>query len=269
MTIDAEQVRAGQRKMWSTGDWPSIAKTIQPVADALIERAGVREGQDVLDVGAGSGNVAVPAAGRGARVTAADITPELMELGSERAAVEGVKVEWVEGDAAALPFADESFDVVLSVFGCMFAPDHQAAANELVRVCRPGGTIGVCAWTPEGLNGRLLKLAASVMPAPPPEMKPPILWGEEGHVRELFDGTGVDLELEEDAVSWDWSSADEWVSFTEQNLGPTVMARSALEPAGQWAPMRERIVTLYREFEAPDGFRPRAEYLRTMARRPG
>ncbi len=105
MTIDAEQVRAGQRKMWSTGDWPRIAETIQPVADALIERAGVGEGQDVLDVGAGSGNVAVPAAGRGARVTAADITPELMEMGRARAAGEGVEVEWVEGDAGALPFA--------------------------------------------------------------------------------------------------------------------------------------------------------------------
>jgi 2-polyprenyl-6-hydroxyphenyl methylase/3-demethylubiquinone-9 3-methyltransferase len=269
MTIDPEQVRAGQRAMWSTGDWPSIAKTIQPVADALIERAGVRTGQDVLDVGTGSGNVAVPAAGRGARVTGADITPELMDMGRERAAAEGVEVEWVEGDAGALPFADESFDVVLSVFGCMFAPDHQAAANELVRVCRPGGTIGVCAWTPEGLNGRLLKLAASAMPPPPPEVKSPILWGEEGHVRELFDGTGVDLVIEEDAVSWDWPSADGWVSFTEQNLGPTVMAKSALEPAGEWAPMRERLVTLYSEFETPDGFRPRAEYLRTIARRPG
>ena len=127
----------------------------------------------------------------------------------------------------------------------------------------------MCAWTPEGLNGRLLKLAASAMPPPPPEVQSPILWGEQGHVRELFEGTGVDLALEEDAVSWEWSSADEWVSFTEQNLGPTVMARSALEPAGQWAPMRERIVDLYREFETPDGFRPRAEYLRTIARRPG
>ncbi len=269
MTIDPEQVRAGQRKMWSTGDWPSIAKTIQPVADALIERAGVREGQDVLDVGTGSGNVAVPAAGRGARVTGADITPELMDMGRERAASAGVEVNWVEGDAGALPFADESFDVVLSVFGCMFAPDHQAAASELVRVCRPGGTIGVCAWTPEGLNGRLLKLAASAMPPPPPEVKSPILWGEEGHVRELFDGTGVDLAIEEDAVSWDWSSADGWVSFTEQNLGPTVMAKAALEPAGEWAPMRERVVGLFREFETPDGFRPRAEYLRTVARHPG
>ena len=246
-----------------------IAKTIQPVADALIERAGVSEGQDLLDVGTGSGNVAVPAAGRGARVTGADITPELMEMGRERAAAEGVEVNWVEGDAGALTFPDESFDVVLSVFGCMFAPDHRAAANELVRVCRPGGTIGVCAWTPEGLNGRLLKLAASAMPPPPPEVQSPILWGEQSHVRELFEETGVDLALEEDAVSWEWSSADDWVSFTEQNLGPTVMARSALEPAGQWAPMRERVVDLYREFETPDGFRPRAEYLRTIARRPG
>jgi SAM-dependent methyltransferase len=269
MTIDAEQVRAGQRKVWSTGDWPSIAETIQPVADALIERAGVSDGQDVLDVGTGSGNVAVPAAGRGARVTGADITPELMEMGRERAAEAGVAVQWVEGDAAALPFADESFDVVLSVFGCMFAPDHQAAADELLRVCRPGGTIAVCAWTPEGLNGRLLKLAASVMPPPPPELQSPILWGDEAHVRELFEAADVDLALEREMATWDWSSADEWVSFTEENLGPTVMARSALEPTGEWAPMRERLVGLYSEYETPEGFRPRAEYLRTVARRSG
>ena len=267
MTIDVEQIRAGQRKMWSTGDWPSIAKTIQPVSDALIERAGVGEGQDLLDVGAGSGNLAVPAAGRGARVTAADITPELMGIGRERAAAAGVEVRWVEGDAAELPFADESFDVVLSVFGCMFAPDHDAAASELVRVCRPGGTIGVCAWTPEGLNGRLLKLAASAMPPPPPEMKSPILWGDEAHVRELFDGADVELSLEREMVAWDWPSAEDWVSFTEENLGPTMTARAALEPAGEWAPARQRMVDLFREYETPEGFRPRAEYLRTVARR--
>jgi SAM-dependent methyltransferase len=267
MEIDLEQVRAGQRKMWSTGDWPSIAKTIQPVADALIERTGVSEGQELLDVGTGSGNVAVPAAGLGARVTGADITPELMDLGRERAAAAGVEVQWVEGDAAALPFPDESFDVVLSVFGCMFAPDHAAAAAELVRVCRPGGTIGVCAWTAEGLNGRLLKLAASAMPPPPPEMKSPILWGDEAHVRELFDGAGLDLSLERELVGWEWPSAEEWVSFTEANLGPTMTARAALEPAGEWAPARQRMVDLFREYETPEGFRPEAEYLRTVGRR--
>ena len=147
------------------------------MADALVERVGVSEGQDVLDVGAGDGNVAIRAAERGARVTASDITPELLDLGRGRAAAAGVEIDWVEGDAAELPFADASFDAVLSVFGCIFAPRHQAAADELVRVCRPGGTIGFAPGPPEGLNGQMLKLMASAMPAPPPEIQSPILWG--------------------------------------------------------------------------------------------
>ena len=147
MSFDATQFRQGQRKMWSSGDWPSIARTIQPVADQLVERMDVRDGQDVLDVGAGDGNVSIRAAERGARVTASDITPELFESGRQRAADAGVEIEWVEGDAADLPFADESFDVVMSTFGCIFAPaspgrGRRDGARDAGRVapsaCAPG-----------------------------------------------------------------------------------------------------------------------------------
>ncbi len=270
MSFDTTQFRQGQRKMWSSGDWPSIARTIQPVADQLVERMDVSAGQDVLDVGAGDGNVSIRAAERGARVTASDITPELFESGRQRAADAGVEIEWVEGDAADLPFADESFDVVMSTFGCIFAPRHQDAADEMVRVTRPGGAVGVCAWTPEGLNGQMLKLMGSALPTPPPDVQPSILWGTEEHVRELFAGKGVELELERVMATWEFSSADAWVTQLEHNLGPTILAKSILEPAGEWEAMRARSVELFESFDTPgEGWRPEAEYLRIVARRTG
>ena len=270
MSFDPTQFRQGQRKMWSSGDWPTIARSIQPVADQLVERMDVREGQDVLDVGAGDGNVSIRAAERGARVTASDITPELFESGRRRAADAGVEIEWVEGDAADLPFADESFDLVMSTFGCIFAPRHQDAADEMVRVTRPGGAVAVCAWTPEGLNGQMLKMMGSAMPPPPPEIQPSILWGNEDHVRELFAGKGVELEFERAMAVWEYPSADAWVTELETNLGPTILAKSVLEPAGEWDAMRARAVELFESFDTPgDGFRPEAEYLRIMARRTG
>ena len=270
MSFDAVQFRQGQRQMWSSGDWPTIARSIQPVADQLVERVDVSAGQDVLDVGAGDGNVAIRAAERGARVTAADITPELFESGRRRAADAGVEIEWVEGDAAELPFADESFDTVLSTFGCIFAPQHQAAADEMLRVTRPGGTVAICAWTPDGLNGQMLKLMGSALPTPPPDIQPSILWGSEEHVRELFSGSEVELELERVMATWEYPSADAWVTELETNLGPTILAKSILEPAGEWEAMRARAVDLFEQFDTPgDGWRPEAEYLRIVARRTG
>jgi SAM-dependent methyltransferase len=268
MAFDATEFRARQRHVWSSGDWPDVATKIQSVADELVERVEVREGQDLLDVGTGSGNVAIPAAERGATVTGADITTELFDAARARAAQAGVEVDWVEGDAADLPFEDSSFDRVLSVFGCMFAPRHQEAADELVRVCRPGGLIGVCAWTPEGLNGTMLATMSSVMPAPPPEVQPPLLWGKEDHVRELFDGTGVELEFERVMAVWEGDSAQDWISYCEQALGPVVVAKSLLEPQGKWEGVRARLVDLFSQHAEADGTL-RSEYLRTIARRNG
>lgn len=268
MTFDPAAFRAVQRRVWSSGDWPDVAETIQPVADLLVEKAGVREGQDVLDVGTGSGNLAIPAAQRGAHVVGCDITPELFDAARARAAEAGIEVEWVEGDAADLPFEDDSFDRVLSVFGAIFAPRHQAAADELVRVCRPGGLVGVCGWTPEGLNGRMLKLVGSAMPPPPPEVESPVLWGDEEHVRALFADKDVELEIERDMLTWETESAEEWVAYCEENLGPTIMAKSLLEPEGKWDEMRGRLVALFGE-GSEDGRRFSSEYVRILARRAG
>lgn len=268
MAFDATEFRARQRNMWASGDWPDVATRIQPVADELVERVEVGEGNDLLDVGTGSGNVAIPAAERGARVTGVDITTELFDAARARAAQADVEVQWVEGDAADLPFEDGSFDRVLSVFGCMFAPRHQEAADELVRVCRPGGLIGVCAWTPEGLNGTMLAMMGSVMPPPPPEVQPPSLWGSEDHVRELFEGTGVELQFERVMAVWEWESPEDWVSYCEQALGPMIVAKSLLQPQGKWDEIRARLVDLFSQHVAADGS-PGSEYLRTIARRSG
>jgi SAM-dependent methyltransferase len=267
MSFDATQFRTLQRNLWSSGDWPSVAETIQPVADQLVERVDVKPGQAVLDVGTGSGNAAIAAAERGARVVGGDITPELFDAARARAAAAGVEVEWVEADAADLPMADDSFDVVLSTFGVIFAPHPARAAAELVRVTRPGGVIGICAWTPDGLTGRMLAMMRQALPPPPPEVQPPVLWGSEDFVRVLFEGSGVELEFERVLAEQDAASVEEWVSELEMKLGPLVMAKAMLEPTGLWAGLRGRLVELFSECEADDGtFRGRSEYLRTVGR---
>ena len=177
--------------MWASGDYPLVARTVIPDLGAVLVRAsGVRADQTVLDVAAGSGNAAIPAAATGARVVASDLTPELFEVGREAATRAGVEVEWREADAEAMPFDDDAFDVVLSCVGVMFAPHHQIASDELVRVCRPGGTIGLVSWTPQGFIGRLLGTTRPYAPPPPPGAQPPPLWGDEAHVRGLL-GDGV------------------------------------------------------------------------------
>ena len=173
--------------MWATGDYPSMVETfLLPLGPRLVEACGIRSGAEVLDVAAGTGNASIPAAQTGAKVTASDLTPELLEAGRARAEAEGVELDWVEADAENLPFEDESFDVVMSSIGAMFAPHHQDVADELVRVCRPGGTIGLLSWTPEGMIGALFRAMGPFAPPPPPGAQPPPLWGSEDHVRELF-----------------------------------------------------------------------------------
>ena len=184
-------LKARHRAMWASGDYPLVARTVIPDLGAvLVQASGVRAGQTVLDVAAGSGNAAIPAAATGARVVASDLTPELFEVGRAAATRAGVEVEWREADAEAMPFDDAAFDVVLSCVGVMFAPHHQIAADELVRVCRPGGTIGLVSWTPQGFIGRLLGTMRPYAPPPPPGAQPPPLWGDEAHVRGLL-GDGV------------------------------------------------------------------------------
>jgi SAM-dependent methyltransferase len=186
-TLSDSELKARHRAMWASGDYASMVETfLLPLGPRLVDACGIGSGMRVLDVAAGTGNASLPAAQRGGRVTASDLTPELLEAGRRRAESEGLELEWVEADAEHLPFKDESFDVVISCIGVMFAPHHQDAANELVRVCRPGGTIGLLSWTPEGMIGALFRAMGPFAPPPPPGAQPAPLWGSEDHVRELF-----------------------------------------------------------------------------------
>jgi ubiquinone/menaquinone biosynthesis C-methylase UbiE len=176
--------------VWALGDYAVLAERISKAAEVLVERAEVEAGMDVLDVAAGTGNAALPAVQRGARVTGVELVPELLDMARERAAELGFEVDWVEGSAEELPFGDAQFDRVLSAFGHMFAPHHERAAAELLRVCRPGGVVGFCCWTPEGTIGR------GVGPAP-------TRWGTEEHVRELLGGSTASLEFERHALTFE------------------------------------------------------------------
>jgi len=179
--------KADHRAMWAVGDYDRFARaTVWELGPVLVDACGITAGHRVLDVAAGSGNVAIRAAMRGATVVASDLTPEHFDAGRRGAAAAGVEIEWIEGDAERLPFDDGAFDVVTSCLGAMFAPDHQAVADELVRVCRPGGTIGLISFTPEGVGGEFFALLAPFAPPAPPGMLPPILWGDEAHLRTLF-----------------------------------------------------------------------------------
>ncbi|MGZ4277174.1 MAG: class I SAM-dependent methyltransferase [Solirubrobacteraceae bacterium] len=257
-----------QRAMWSVGDYPDIARTIEPVAEEVVAAIGAGEGDRVLDVATGSGNAALAAARRGAQVTGLDLTPRLLDVARERAAAEGLDIDFVEGNAESLPFDAASFAATTSVFGAMFAPDQRAAAAELLRVTRPGGAVAVTAWTPEGANGRLFATVAKYMPPPPPGFQPPILWGVEDHVRGLFAGAEVTVERHVSRVEAE--SAEAWLAYTERVLGPIVLAKAALEPEGRWPALRADLLEVFRDADtgADDGWHGEAEYLLTVARRP-
>ncbi|HEV2753470.1 MAG TPA: class I SAM-dependent methyltransferase [Solirubrobacteraceae bacterium] len=189
MSVDAadSELKTRHRAMWASGDYSRMVETfLLPIGPRLVEGCGIGSGMRVLDVAAGTGNASIPAAQRGARVTASDLTPELLEAGRGRPEAQGLDIEWVQADAEHLAFDDASFDVVMSAIGVMFAPHHQAAADELVRVCRPGGTIGLLSWTPEGMLGALFQTMKEFAPPPPPGASSPPLWGSEEHLRELF-----------------------------------------------------------------------------------
>ena len=183
------------------GDYAVVAEQITAAAELLVERAGVEPGMDVLDVATGTGNAALPAVKLGARVTGIELIAELLDMARERIADVGLEVDWVEGDR------------VLSAFGHMFALRHERVAAELVRVCRPGGAIGFCAWTPDGLGGRLLSTAASYLPPRPPVASPPSLWGSEEHVRRLLGQYVSALDFEHHSIEFDSRSAGAWMTM--------------------------------------------------------
>jgi ubiquinone/menaquinone biosynthesis C-methylase UbiE len=239
------ELKAATRAMWALGDYPRFAReTVWELGPVLVQACGISPGQRVLDVAAGSGNVALRAAEAGAKVVASDLTPENFESGRREARARGVELEWVEADAEALPFGDGEFDVVTSSLGAMFAPRHGQVADELLRVCRPGGTIGMINFTPEGLGGEFFGVLAPYMPPPPPGALPPVMWGSEAHVRELFGDRVESLEMARRSYVERAPSPRDYCALFKAAFGPAVAVYADL------ADQPERAAELDREFLA-------------------
>jgi SAM-dependent methyltransferase len=233
-TADSE-LKARHRAMWASGDYPSMVETfLLPLGPRLVDAAGIRAGQRVLDVGAGTGNASLHAAARGADVVASDLTPELLEVGRTRADAEGLELDWVTADAEHLPFDDASFDVVMSAIGVMFAPHHQQAADELVRVCKPGGTIALLNWTPDGMLGALFRTMGPFAPAPPPGAQSPPLWGGEEHLDGLL-GDRVDFHTRQRDVLevTAFERPHDYAAHFKARYGPTIVTQGNARKNGK------------------------------------
>ena len=235
-TADSE-LKARHRSMWASGDYPQMVDTfLLPLGPRLVDACPIQRGTRVLDVAAGTGNASIPAARTGAVVTASDLTPELLDAGAARAEAAGLHLTWVPADAEDLRFEDASFDVVMSSIGVMFAPHHQAAADELVRVCRPDGTIGLLSWTPEGMLGALFATMRPFAPPPPPGASPPPLWGSEEHLHELFGERVAFHTLTRDTLQITaFEQARDYGEHFKANYGPTIAVRANAVKNGQEA----------------------------------
>jgi ubiquinone/menaquinone biosynthesis C-methylase UbiE len=260
-----EEFKEQQRAMWAAGDYVTLSDYVRDMGKRLIARADVEPGMAVLDVACGTGNAAIPAARAGASVTGLDLVPKLLEGGRQKAAAEGVEVEWVEGDAEDLPFPDKSFDRVFSTIGHMFAPRHRRTADEMSRVCREGGLIATTTWTPEGTVGDVFAASASYMPPPPDFVEPPILWGAEEHVRKMFPHAS-EFEFERHSATIEWESVEGFANFFFDRFGPLVTAREMLGDG--FAELGEKIKAVFAERnEATDGtLRLPQEYLLSAIR---
>lgn len=270
-TMSDSELKARHRAMWASGDYPSMVETfLLPLGERLVQACGIGSGMSVLDVAAGTGNAAIPAAQAGAQVTASDLTPEIMEAGRHGAEAEGLALQWVQGDAEHLPFGDASFDVVMSSIGAMFAPHHQDVADELVRVCRPGGTIGLLSWTPEGMVGALFRAMAPFVPPPPPGAAPPPLWGSEAHLSELF-GTRVESRtLERDVLEViAFEKPRDFGEHFKARYGPTIAAQANARLTGRGAEFDEALDMFCDEWNrgTPDRARFEMEYLLAVGTR--
>lgn len=259
------ELKGRHRAMWASGDYPRMVETfLLPLGPRLVEACDITAGQHVLDIAAGTGNASLPAAARGARVTASDLTPELLGQGRRRADTQGLELEWVEADAENLPFDDASFDVVISAIGVMFAPHHQDAADQLVRVCRPGATVGLLSWTPEGMIGALFRAMKPFAPPPPPGAQPPPLWGSEEHLRALFGGRVEFRTLERDVLEIAaFQHAPQFAEHFRSYYGPTIAARANAARQGREAEFDEALDRFCDEWNrgTPNHARFEMEYL--------
>ncbi|TKV58533.1 class I SAM-dependent methyltransferase [Nakamurella flava] len=261
-------LKARHRALWALGDYPSVAaEVIADLGPELVAAAQVSAGDRVLDVAAGTGNAAIPAARTGAAVTASDLTPELLATGENAARAEGLTLDWQEADAEHLPFADATFDVGLSCVGIMFAPHHQAAADELLRVVRPGGRIALTSWTPAGFIGRLFTTMKPFAPPPPPGVSPAPLWGDEDHVRGLFGDRVQDVRADRRRLPVSrFRTPAEFREFFGTRYGPTIAVYRAQQNDAE----RVALDTALEDLAASDmdaGGAMEWEYLLLTARR--
>jgi SAM-dependent methyltransferase len=266
-TITDQELKSKHATMWASGDYPRMVDTfLLPLGPRLVDACGITAGTRVLDVAAGTGNASLPAAQRGAHVTASDLTPELLDAG--RRGAEGLDIDWVPADAEDLPFPDASFDVVMSSIGVMFAPHHQAAADELVRVCRPGGTIGLLSWTPEGMLGALFAMMKPYAPPPPAGALPPPLWGSEEHLRGLL-GNRVRIEsvTRGDLEITAFQHPREYGEHFKAYYGPTRAVRANAEKEGRAAEFDADLDAFCDTWNrgTPEQARFEKEYLLTVA----
>ena len=264
------ELKAKHRSMWALGDYPTLASDlISELGEVLADACGVGSGDRVLDVAAGSGNAAIPAAVAGARVVASDLTPELFDVGRAAAEERGVELEWQEGDAERLPYADGEFDTVMSCVGVMFAPHHQASADELVRVCRSGGTVGLVSWTPEGFIGQMFATMKPYAPPPPPGASPPPMWGNEDHVRALLGDRVTEVEATEKLVLVDqFDRPEDFRDYFKSHYGPTIAVyKNIADEPDKVAALDRELVELAQRFDTSDGDnRLEWEYLLLTAR---
>ncbi|MBV9174806.1 MAG: class I SAM-dependent methyltransferase [Chloroflexi bacterium] len=268
-SIDYETIKARQQRTWSSGDYHTIASLIVPIAEQLCDALDLQAGERVLDVATGSGNAAIAAARRLCTVTGIDYVPTLLERARARATAEALPttITFREGDAEALPVADSAFDVVLSTFGVMFAPDQERAARELLRTCRPGGRIGLANWTPEGWIGEMLRVVSRYVP-PPAGLRPATRWGSEGGIRDLLGSGTTALTATRRIFVWRFASAQQYLDLFRTYYGPTLKAFEALDQPGRRALASDLLDTVVRYAQDSDGtLCVPAEYLEVVAER--
>jgi len=266
---DFEEIKERARKLWALGDYPKIAAIIFGASRSLVDACAISAGQEVLDVAAGSGNLALLAAEEGADVTASDIAPAQVELGRARTEAEGVEVDWVVADAEELPFADDRFDCAASVFGMMFAPRPEVAAAEMFRVVKPGGTIGIAAWGHYGSQAETFDVLERYRPSLPDELPEPRAWGDEESARHRLEPLASSLVMERKKMHWEFDSFDQmWETL--QSAGPGAAAASTMAPEQLEQAKREVEEVIQRHNLASDGrVVTEPEYLEIVARKRG